>query len=57
MVPGVTAAALVGLWAAAGLTFYTGYAYLQAGLHHARGVSVPRPKSPVGTQRTEQRHA
>jgi cardiolipin synthase len=57
MLPGVTAAALVGLWAAAGLTFYTGYAYLQAGLHHARGASVPRPKSPVGGKRPEQRPA
>ena len=45
MLPGVTAAALVGLWAAAGLTFYTGYAYLQAGLHHARGAPMPRTKT------------
>jgi CDP-diacylglycerol--glycerol-3-phosphate 3-phosphatidyltransferase len=57
MLPGVTAAALVGLWAAAGLTFYTGYAYLQAGLHHARGVSVPRAKGAVGSKRPEQRTA
>jgi hypothetical protein len=57
MLPGVTAAALVGLWAAAGLTFYTGYAYLRAGLHHARGVPVPRAKSGVGSKRPEQRHA
>jgi cardiolipin synthase len=57
MLPGVTAAALVGLWAAAGLTFYTGYAYLQAGLHHARGVPVPRAKGAVGSKRPEQRPA
>jgi cardiolipin synthase (CMP-forming) len=57
MLPGVTAAALVGLWAAAGLTFYTGYAYLQAGLHHARGVSAPRAKAAVGSKRPEQRPA
>jgi hypothetical protein len=36
MLPGVTTAALVGMWLAAGLTFYTGYAYLQAGLSHAK---------------------
>jgi CDP-diacylglycerol--glycerol-3-phosphate 3-phosphatidyltransferase len=35
MLPGVTIAALIGMWLAAGLTFYTGYAYLQAGLSHA----------------------
>jgi cardiolipin synthase (CMP-forming) len=34
--PGVTNAALFGMWIAAGLTFYTGVAYLQAGLRHAR---------------------
>lgn len=37
MLPGVTIAALIGMWVAAGLTFYTGYAYLQAGLSHAQG--------------------
>jgi len=37
MLPGVTIGALIGMWVAAGLTFYTGYAYLQAGLSHARG--------------------
>jgi CDP-diacylglycerol--glycerol-3-phosphate 3-phosphatidyltransferase len=36
MVPGVTAGALIGMWLAAGLTFYTGYAYLKAGLSHAQ---------------------
>ncbi|MGQ0741390.1 MAG: CDP-diacylglycerol--glycerol-3-phosphate 3-phosphatidyltransferase [Alphaproteobacteria bacterium] len=35
--PGVTEFAIVGLWFAAALTFYTGYAYLRAGLRHARG--------------------
>ena len=34
--PGVTQTAVVGLWCAAALTFYTGFAYLQAGLSHAR---------------------
>lgn len=37
MLPGVTLLALACLWIATGLTLYTGYAYLQAGLHHARG--------------------
>jgi len=37
MLPGVTIGALIGMWVAAALTFYTGYAYLQAGLSHARG--------------------
>ena len=41
MLPGVTLLALVCLWIAAGLTVYTGYAYLQAGLHHARGPARP----------------
>jgi len=40
--PGVTQIAVIGLWFAAALTFYTGYAYLQAGLSHARAT---RPKS------------
>jgi cardiolipin synthase len=57
MLPGVTAGALIGLWAAAGLTLYTGNAYLQAGLVHARGVSVTRPKSAGATPRREQRTA
>lgn len=35
--PGVTQIAIFGLWLAAALTFYTGYAYLRAGLSHARG--------------------
>jgi len=60
MLPGVTIGALIGLWVAAGLTFYTGYAYLQAGLAHARGA---QPKSQAsGTvapsaQQPEQRTA
>ena len=57
MLPGVTAAALVGLWAAAGLTFYTGYAYLRAGLHHARGVPATRAMVAGGAKRPEQRTA
>jgi CDP-diacylglycerol--glycerol-3-phosphate 3-phosphatidyltransferase len=44
MLPGVTIGALIGLWVAAGLTFYTGYAYLQAGLAHARGAPQARAK-------------
>jgi cardiolipin synthase len=57
MLPGVTAAALLGLWAAAGLTFYTGYAYLQAGLHHARRVTPPHAAASVGANHREQRTA
>src|SRR5712671_6923848 len=49
MLPGVTGVALFGLWFAAALTMYTGYAYLRAGLVHARRVSVTRPK-PAGAQ-------
>src|SRR5215475_14517221 len=41
MIPGVTLIAVIGLWLAAGLTLYTGYAYSQAGLHHARGRPLP----------------
>jgi len=57
MLPGVTGVALFGLWFAAALTMYTGYAYLRAGLVHARRVSVARPK-PAGAQtRPEQKPA
>src|SRR5262245_16253972 len=42
MLPGVTILALAGMWIAAGLTFYTGYAYLQAGLSHAKREFRPR---------------
>ena len=57
MLPGVTGVALFGLWFAAALTMYTGYAYLRAGLVHARRVPVTRPK-PAGAQtRPEQRPA
>jgi CDP-diacylglycerol--glycerol-3-phosphate 3-phosphatidyltransferase len=57
MLPGVTGVALFGLWFAAALTMYTGYAYLRAGLVHARRVSVTRPK-PAGAQtRPEQKPA
>jgi cardiolipin synthase len=41
MLPGVTLLALACLWIATALTLYTGYAYLQAGLHHARGPARP----------------
>jgi CDP-diacylglycerol--glycerol-3-phosphate 3-phosphatidyltransferase len=41
MIPGITLLAVIGLWLAAGLTLYTGYAYLSAGLHHARGTALP----------------
>lgn len=44
--PGVTQIAVIGLWCAAALTFYTGYAYLQAGLAHARGTKV-KSKEPA----------
>jgi CDP-diacylglycerol--glycerol-3-phosphate 3-phosphatidyltransferase len=43
MLPGVTIGALVGMWVAAGLTFYTGYAYLQAGLSHTGSGRRQRP--------------
>jgi hypothetical protein len=45
------------LWAAAGLTFYTGYAYLQAGLHHARRVTPPHAAASVGANHREPRTA
>jgi CDP-diacylglycerol--glycerol-3-phosphate 3-phosphatidyltransferase len=44
MVPGVTSVALFGMWVAAALTLYTGYAYLLAGLHHARRAPGSRAK-------------
>ncbi len=43
--PGLTRDGLIGLWIAAALTFYTGYAYLQAGLVHARGPEKPRARA------------
>ena len=49
MLPGVTGVALFGLWVAAALTLYTGYAYLRAGLVHARGAPITRAK-PAGAQ-------
>jgi len=49
MLPGVTVVAKIGLWLAASLTLYTGYAYLQAGLVHARGEPRKRPK-PAASQ-------
>jgi CDP-diacylglycerol---glycerol-3-phosphate 3-phosphatidyltransferase len=45
MLPGVTASALVGLWLAAGLTFYTGFAYFRAGFAHARAATGRRPRT------------
>jgi cardiolipin synthase len=57
MLPGVTSLALIGLWIAAALTLYTGYAYLRAGLVHARGVPVSRPKSAGAKSRPEQKPA
>lgn len=49
MITGVTGASLIVLWIAAGLTLYTGYAYLRAGLRHARTVPTGghSPKPPV----------
>ncbi|HEX5278959.1 MAG TPA: CDP-diacylglycerol--glycerol-3-phosphate 3-phosphatidyltransferase [Micropepsaceae bacterium] len=44
MITGVTGASLIVLWIAAGLTLYTGYAYLRAGLRHAR--TVPSDSQP-----------
>jgi CDP-diacylglycerol--glycerol-3-phosphate 3-phosphatidyltransferase len=57
MLPGVTGVALFGLWFAAALTMYTGYAYLRAGLVHARRVPVTRPKPGGAQTRPEQRPA
>jgi CDP-diacylglycerol--glycerol-3-phosphate 3-phosphatidyltransferase len=45
MLPGVTTAALIGLWIAAGLTFYTGFEYMKAGLAHARTEPKGQKKS------------
>ena len=62
MLPGVTIGALVGMWVAAGLTFYTGYAYLQArALAHPRRPAkaeigeARRGRRASGAQRTETR--
>jgi CDP-diacylglycerol--glycerol-3-phosphate 3-phosphatidyltransferase len=62
MLPGVTTGALIGMWVAAALTFYTGFAYLQAGLSHAKGDQRRRQSmSPNDGERPgvhpEQRHA
>jgi len=40
--PGITQAAVIGLWFASALTFYTGYAYLRAGVMYA---AKPKPKA------------
>jgi cardiolipin synthase len=50
MLPGVTMLALAGLWAAAALTFYTGYAYFRAGLMHARNGRAIRAAEPRASQ-------
>jgi cardiolipin synthase (CMP-forming) len=54
MLQGVTILALAGMWIAAGLTFYTGFAYLKAGLSHAkrdrrrrRSVSADEDEEPM----------
>ena len=47
MLPGVTQVALAGLWGASALTFYTGYAYLRAGMAHMRSTGVIRPRKPA----------
>ena len=62
MLPGVTIGALIGMWVAAGLTFYTGYAYLQAGLSHTQGDrrrqrSVKPDEDDAPPVRSEQRPA
>ena len=57
MLPGVTSLALIGLWLAAALTMYTGYAYLRAGLVHARRLPVTRPKPAAAQTRPEQKPA
>ena|SRR5205085_3554734 len=57
MLPGVTGIALFGLWVAAALTLYTGYAYLRAGLVHARRVPAIRPKNSGAQPRPGQRPA
>ncbi len=48
--PGITNAAVVGLWFAAGLTFYTGYAYMRAGIIYARGPKT-KPDAKTDTKR------
>jgi len=48
--PGITNAAVVGLWFAAGLTFYTGYAYMRAGLIYARAPKT-KPDAKADTKR------
>jgi CDP-diacylglycerol---glycerol-3-phosphate 3-phosphatidyltransferase len=51
ILPGVTGAALIVLWIAAGLTLYTGYAYLKAGLVHARTEPEKRRKPAARVRR------
>jgi cardiolipin synthase len=57
MLPGVTGVALFGLWFASALTMYTGYAYLRAGLVHARRVPLTRAKPAGAPTRPEQKPA
>ena len=54
MLAGVTYASVVVLWIAAGLTLYTGYAYLRAGLRHAR--TVPAGAQPHKRRLQRQQH-
>ncbi len=53
ILPGVTGASLIVLWIAAGLTLYTGYAYLRAGLAHARTEPQKRNASRARVQRQQ----
>src|SRR5437868_4244266 len=53
MFQGVTGVALIVLWIAAGLTLYTGYAYLRAGLIHARMAPHKRPATRTRVQRQQ----
>lgn len=51
IVPGVTGVALIVLWVAAGLTVYTGYVYLKAGLAHAWAEPQDRRKGAAPVRR------
>lgn len=53
LVPGVTAASVIVLWVAAGLTLYTGYAYFQAGLVHARNGHASRHAAKARVRRQQ----
>ena len=47
LLPGITDAALIGLWLAAALTLYTGYAYFHAGLQHVRTAKHEQSERPI----------